>query len=179
MGKPIPYDLRIKIVRDYESGRSQSAIAAEIGYSRDGVKKILRQYRRKGESALKADYSNCGKTFRRHFSDEMEAEILRRKDELPGAGYVFSVLQETPGDERIPSMRTIQRRWAGAGNPRSTKARRQRSNTWTKEVHHTWQIDGKEQMTLADGSQVSWVNIADEASSTALHTEVFPQTNDE
>jgi len=179
MGKPIPFDLRVKIVRDFESGHSQSAIAAEIGYSKDAVKKILRQYRQKGEAALKADYSKCGKTPRRHFSDVIETELMRRKDELPGAGYVFSVLQEAMPEERIPSTRSIQRRWAKAGNPRTAKQRRQASNTWTKEVHHTWQIDGKEQITLADGSQVSWVNIADEASSTVLHTEIFPPANDE
>ena len=79
---------------------------------------------------------------------------MRRKDELPGAGYVFSVLQEAREDQRIPSTRSIQRRWAKAGNPRTTKRQRQASNTWTKEVHHTWQIDGKEQITLANGSQV-------------------------
>lgn len=179
MGKPIPYDLRVKIIRDSEFGRSQSSIAAEIGYSKEAVKKILRQYRHKGEAALKADYSKCGKSARHHFSAEMEAEIMRRKDELPGAGYVNSVLQESQTAERIPSTRSIQRRWAKAGNPRSPKRSPQASNRWTKEVHHTWQIDGKEQMSLADGSQVSWVNIADEASSTVLHTEVFPPADNE
>lgn len=179
MGKPIPYDLRLKIVRDHNSGLSYSAIASEIGYSKDAVKKILRQFRQKGELALKADYSKCGKSPRRNFSDEIEAEILRRKDDLAGAGYVHSVLGESQGAHRIPSSRTIQRRWAKAGNPRTPRRRPQGSNTWTKEVHHTWQIDGKEQITLADGSQVSWVNIADEASSTALHTEVFPPADHE
>ena len=179
MGKPIPYDLRVKIVRDYECGRTQNAIALEIGCSKDAVKKLLRQYRQKGEAAFKADYSKCGKTARQHFSASIEAEVMRRKDELPGAGYVYSVLREAHGEERIPTSRTIQRRWAQGGNPRAAIRRAQRSNTWTKEVHHTWQIDGKEQITLADGSEVSWVNIADEASSTVLHTEVFPPSDDE
>lgn len=179
MGKPIPYDLRVKIVRDHKSGRTQNAIAEEIGCSKDAVKKLLRQYRQKGEAALKADYSKCGKSSRHHFSAEIEAEVMRRKDLLPGAGYVFSVLREAHCDQRIPTSRTIQRRWAASGNPRAPGRPRQASNTWTEEVHHTWQIDGKEQMTLADGSQVSWVNIADEASSTALHTEVFPPADNE
>ena len=128
---------------------------------------------------MKADYSRCGKTPRRHFSAGIEAEVLRRKDELPGAGYVFSVLREGQGAERIPCARTIQRRWAEAGDPRHKRRAGQPSNTWAKEVHHTWQIDGKEQVALADGRQVSWVNIADEASSTALHTEVFPPADHE
>jgi len=179
MGKAIPYDIRVKIVRDYESGRTQKAIAEEIGYSKDAVKKLLRQHRQKGESALKADYSRCGKTARQHFSAQIEAEIMRRKDELPGAGYVYSVLKEAHPGERIPSARSIQRRWSRSSNPRAVKRRGQASNTWTKEVHHTWQIDGKEQIALRDGTRVSWVNIADEGSSTVLHTEVFPPGNDE
>jgi hypothetical protein len=179
MGKAIPYDLRVKIVRDFESGRTQNAIAEEIGCSKAAVKKLLGQYRRKGEAALKADYSKCGKTSRRHFTIEIEAEVMRRKDMSPGAGYVYSVLVEAHPDQRIPSSRTIQRWWAARGNARAPGRPRQASNTWTKEVHHTWQIDGKEQMTLADGSHVSWVNIADEASSTALHTEIFPPQDDE
>ena len=104
---------------------------------------------------------------------------MRRKDELPGAGYVYSVLREAHPDERMPTARTIQRRWVRVGNPRSVKRPGQASNTWTKEVHHTWQIDGKEQIPLSDGSQVSWANIADEASSAVLHTEVFPPGDDE
>ncbi len=76
MGKPIPYDLRVKIVRDHESGRTQNAIAEEIGCSKDAVKKLLRQYRQKGEAALKADYSKCGKSSRHHFSAEIEAEVM-------------------------------------------------------------------------------------------------------
>lgn len=174
MGQPIPYDIRVKIIRDRNAGHKLVAIAEETGYSLAGVKKIWRQYRQKGESALKADYSRCGKTPRKHFSDAIEAEITRRKDGLAGAGYLYSVLREAHPEERIPSQRAIQRRWAKQGNPRSPKRKGQSSNTWTKEVHHTWQIDGKEQVSLSDGTQVSWVNIGDEASSTALHAEVFP-----
>ena len=39
---------------------------------------------------------------------------------------------------------------------------------WTKEAHHTWQIDGKEGVRLQNKKQVSWMNIADEASSAHL-----------
>ncbi len=61
MGKPIPFDLRVKIVRDHESGMSHQSIADALGISRVGVKKLLRQYRERGESALKADYSRIFK----------------------------------------------------------------------------------------------------------------------
>lgn len=179
MGKPIPFDMRVKIVRDHESGMSHQSIADALGYSRSGVKKLLRQYREQGSCALKADYSRCGKTPRRCFSDEVEAEIERRRSGLAGAPYLHSVLSELHPEQRVPSVSTIQLRWRRAGGRAGTvKEPRRVANTWTKEVHHTWQIDGKEQVALANGQQVSWGNIADEASSTVLYSGVFPPQED-
>lgn len=180
MGKPIPFDVRVKIVRDYQSGQSQQSIADALGYSREGVKKLLRQHRERGEAALKADYSRCGKTPRTPFSPEIEAEIARRRAGLAGAPYVRSVLCEAHPGQRVPSVSTIERLWkrAGGRGAGGAKQPRQATNTWTKEVHHTWQIDGKEQVALGNGEQVSWGNIADEASSTALYSGVFPPQDD-
>lgn len=182
MGRAIPYDIRVQMVRLSESGHSKQSIADETGYSFDGVKKILRAHRRKGEEALRANYSRCGKSPRSHFSEAVRADILTRKTHAPGANYVHSVLSESRADERVPSPRAIQRMWAQSegGNPRKKARGGQPPNTWTKEVHHTWQMDGKELMTLSDGStQCSWFNIADEASSTALRTEVSPPKDHE
>lgn len=179
MGKAISYEVRAKIIRDRQSGQTQRQIAESLACSLSVVKRLLRRHGKLGEAALPNSYSNCGKSGRRHFSDEMEAEVRRRKDELPGSGYVHAVLHERDPSDRVPSVRTIQRRWQALGNPRKKGRPPQSANTWTKEVHHTWQIDGKELVELADGSRVSWVNIADEASSTALRTEVFPPQNDE
>lgn len=39
---------------------------------------------------------------------------------------------------------------------------------WTDEVHHTWQLDGKESVRLQNKKKVSWMNIADEASGAHL-----------
>lgn len=179
MGKPIPFDLRVKIVRDHESGMSHQSIADALGISREGVKKLLRQYRQRGDSALRADYSRCGKMPRRCFSDEVEAEIERRRSGLAGAPYLHSVLGELHPEQRVPSVSTIQLRWRRAGGRAgSVKEPRRVANTWTKEVHHTWQIDGKEQVALGNGQQVSWGNIADEASSTVLYSGVFPLQED-
>lgn len=181
MGNPIPYDVRVKIVRDSRSGQSHQCIADAVGYSKEGVKKILRQYREQGESALKPDYSPCGKKPRKHFPTEIEEEIARRRLGLAGGPFVHSVLRELHPEQRVPSVSAIQLRWKqGGGRPQlPAKRERQPANTWTREVHHTWQIDGKEQIVLGSGTQVSWGNIADEASSTALHTGVFPPQNDD
>lgn len=43
---------------------------------------------------------------------------------------------------------------------------------WSKTAHETWQIDGKEQVALADGTQISWMNIGDEGTSAHLQASV-------
>lgn len=40
-------------------------------------------------------------------------------------------------------------------------------------MHEIWQIDGKEQIKLSDGRKVSWMNCADEASSSHLKAKIY------
>lgn len=42
---------------------------------------------------------------------------------------------------------------------------------WSEQAHEVWQIDGKEQVGLANGEEVSWMNIADEG--TSAHLKAF------
>lgn len=42
---------------------------------------------------------------------------------------------------------------------------------WSQTPHERWQIDGKEQIELGDGSRVSWMNVADEG--TGAHLGIF------
>lgn len=43
---------------------------------------------------------------------------------------------------------------------------------WSQVPHETWQIDGKSQVELATGEQVSWMNIGDEGSGAHLNAYV-------
>ncbi|MBL8676939.1 MAG: hypothetical protein JNJ47_05920 [Alphaproteobacteria bacterium] len=136
-------------------------------------------YKEKGEAAYKADYSRCGKTDRHHFSEDIVNQVNFYREGQIVAYYVYSILKETYPEDLVPSPRTMQRMWEKAGGtPRKKRRKGQSANSWTKEVHHTWQIDGKEQIRLGSGEEVSWVNIADEATSTSLHAEVFPPQED-
>ena len=47
-----------------------------------------------------------------------------------------------------------------------------RREKWTDQVHHTWQIDGKEHIEISDGKAISWLQIADEGSGSLLASEV-------
>jgi len=177
MGKPIPYDYRVKIVRDRESGKPFAQIAQEVGYSMSGVKKIWRQFKTQGESGLGFNYHKCGR--RSPYDEKIHDLIDSIKDGDQGAPFVRSILAYQNPDLRIPHERTIQRWWKSKGANRPKIIRQRPKADWSKEVHHTWQIDGKEQINLNQGQQVSWINIADEASSSDLKAIVFPPEGDE
>ena len=73
---------------------------------------------------------------------------------------------------KVPHERTIQRKWASKGQNRP-RGKPKRKSTWTNQPGHTYQIDGKDQMSLKTGQQISWMKVADEASSTDLSTQLF------
>jgi len=109
MGKPIPYDYRKKIISEHEKGKSFSKIAAALGYSISGVKKIWYTYQREGASSLKPDYSNCGK--KSPFTEQTRTKVSDLKTGSQGAGFVYSMFRKKYPNQRAPSIRTIQRWW--------------------------------------------------------------------
>ena len=172
MGQAIPYDQRKQIVQLHQSGKSLRAIAESLPYSYDGVCKIWRRFKDKGWEGLEASYRNCGR--KPVFGQSIKDLISAEKTGKQGAPYIRSILLEAHPDLRIPHERTIQRWWRKAGINRPRGKRPQKDHSWTRLTHHTWQIDGKEQVTLANGQDVCWINIADEATGTLLQSSVFP-----
>lgn len=172
MPKPIPHDIRLKIIRDRQAGQSFATIAHSTNYSISGVKKIWYQFKGKGLEGLQLGYHRCGRSS--PFSDDMHQLISSVKDGDQGAPFIRSILEHNHPSLRIPHERTIQRWWKAKGENREKIVRRHNNRDWTKEVHHTWQIDGKELVQLANKERVSWMNVADEASSSVLSTTVFP-----
>jgi len=175
MTRAISYDRRVKILRDRALGKTIAVLAAENFCSTSAVKDLLNRQKEMGKACLVPAYVHCGKSSRAHFSPAVVEAVLAYRERSFGAPYVNSQLGLQFPQERIPDTRTIQRMWKKAGNPRSKSHQKTvRRGPWSKKAGETWQIDGKEQIELADGSQVSWLNVADEASSAALQTTVFP-----
>lgn len=174
MGKMIPYDFRVRIIQLRESGMTYEAIALEYGFSISGVKGICRRYRKLGPSGLQTSYSNCGK--HSLYGQDVRTLIAQIKDGDQGAPYVRSRLQNNYPQLQVPHERTIQRWWRANGEQRGRAAPGRKSEPWTDEAHHTWQIDGKEQIELGQTQQhvVSWINIADEGTGSDLDTHAFP-----
>jgi Winged helix-turn helix len=173
MSKPIPYEVRRQVIRLKENGQGPSVIAETLGLSRSAVQKLLRLWQMNGESALQTRYSNCGKNAPQKFDLEIVAAIQRQRDSSRGGPFVYSLLVSQQPQKSIPHYRTIQRWWAKGKTGEGPVLPPRRRERWSKEPHETWQIDGKELIKLADGTETSWMNIADEATSTVLQTTVF------
>ena len=171
MGKAIPYDHRAKIVRERQSGRDRSDIARDLGCSVRAVDKIWAAFRKSGESALRTKYHNCGR--RKNFPDVRRLIDAHRREGL-GAPYLVSVLSEKHPGKKFPHERTVQYWWKDEGSNRPKGRPPKPREPFVHEVHHTWQIDGKEQMVLSGGGTATWLNIADEASGADLLCRVFP-----
>jgi hypothetical protein len=123
MARAIPYDFRRKIIQRKQSGDDNQAIASDFGISESGVKKIWRQYRQQGDEALHTKFANCGRAS--PYGEEMRTKASGIRDNGQGAGYVYSKLKGEMPDERVPSIRTLQRWWSASGTGRP-KGRPQR-----------------------------------------------------
>lgn len=175
MASPIPYDIRIKIIERRQSGKTFQQIAEEFGYSDRGIKKIWKRFQDHGQTGLKTSYAKSGRPSLCDQSLWNLIDQVRHGDQ--GAPYIRSVLLERFPDRVIPHERTIQRWLKARGLNRPRGKVRQNKSCRAKQVHEVWQIDGKEQIALQTGEQVSWLNIADEASGSELKAKVSPLSN--
>ena len=100
-------------------------------------------------------------------------KMLEDNEQL-GAPIIRSRLLAQGKYGRVPHERTIQR-WMKASGKNKPRGRRPNFNSgYATEVHHTWQVDGKENVILANGDKVSYLSCADEACGGYLQGHVFP-----
>jgi len=177
MASCIPLKIREKIIQARESGASYRTISERYGYSESGIKKLWYQYRSKGIAGLELKYNNCGR--KGSYDQEIRDLISSHRFGSQGAPFIRSVLEEKYPGRKIPHERTIQRWWKANGSNRSKGRPPKTKANWTRSAHEVWQIDGKEQIELGSGKEVSWLNIVDEGSKSQLSTTVSPpQDND-
>jgi len=117
MGKVICYDIRVKIVQRRKSGESYKQIAKDFRLSESGVKKIWYRYEKIGNKAYLPDYSNCGRP--EAYQTDIYAAADEVRDNAQGAAYVHSKLLMEHEQSKVPSIRTLQRKWVKQGTQRS------------------------------------------------------------
>lgn len=179
MPSPIPLEVRKKIIELRQSDVPYSQIALRLSVSESVAKKLWVRFKLEGESGLLTRYENCGR--KSPYGEKIRSVVLAETENERGGPYLRSVLSMKYPKEEIPHERTIQRWWKSARGADASHGStpRPRPAPWSKEAHQVWQIDGKEQIELANGQLVSWLNIVDEASRSPLRTEVFPLCDDE
>jgi len=116
MGKPLAYDVRVKIVARVKSGEDYQEIATDLGCSESGVKKIWYAYKKEGEAAFHTKYSNCGVSS--PYGAEIREEVNQIRDNMQGGDYVHSKLVSANPDRDVPSARTLNKWWVEEGTNR-------------------------------------------------------------
>lgn len=175
MASIIPMAIRQQVVRSFENKESVSSISRRLKISRNTVYKLLRRYKEQGQQGLQPRYHNCGK-IRPDRTDLIFRAVRCFKTWHPhwGAPKIHAELACLRPDLPLPMIRTINRwfHWnKQAKKPQTSLPKSDRY--WSKDLHHSWQIDAKEAIQIADGSQQCWLNITDECSGTVVDPPVF------
>lgn len=173
----MPLGLRHQIIQLQASGLSYASIASTVGRSYEGVRKIIRQYKAKGEEALKTKYAQS----RARQCEELIYRCgiyLKRRHPQWGAPLIRNILCCRYPTKSIPTIRTFQL-WFKKLQLTKAKSRIPKLLiNQSKEVHQSWQIDAKERFCIANGQRVCWLNISDEYSRSLLESRVFPPQTD-
>ena len=171
MATPIPYDVRKKIVEHRQSGLAYKSISDLLGYPIVSIKRIWYRFREMGDEGLVPVYDRCGR--KKVYPKPVRDKVSELQDGEQGAPYLRSLLFEHYGAGEVPSERTVQR-WLHQGGGSRPRGRPKSKGEWTDEPMHTLQADGKSGLVLKDGTVVSWINVADEATGSNLCTVLFP-----
>ncbi|MCC6614940.1 MAG: helix-turn-helix domain-containing protein [Anaerolineae bacterium] len=165
---------RREIVERGQTGESLAAIARELAVSYGAVYKIYRRYVETGQ--LVPNYERCRHTsVRKDGAIYEQAVALKQAHPTWGAGLIWVELADEFEEERLPSIRTLQRwfRRAGVQPVRRERVAREPIKRGQR-PHEVWAVDAKEQVVLEDGTRASWLTITDEGSGAMLDVSLFP-----
>lgn len=173
MGQAIAMAVREQFIRLKDQGYSLSVISEQLGLRYGTACKLSAQFKREGN--LSVHYQHCGSKNRKTDPLLVRASLwLRRLHPGWGAPFIRLQLVRRYGAEGVARSRTLQRWFVAC---KLTKPRQQvhlpRIGT-AKAVHNIWQVDAKEKLTLADGTEACYLTLVDEHSGAGLAALVFP-----
>lgn len=175
MPRPVASLVRQAVVQRFQSGESAAMIAEALTLPVRTTREILAQFQRRGDPALKPDYTACGRQQSEENAQVSKAALaLRQQHPKWGAGRILIELRpQFPGDT-LPSERTLQRWLRDQSAPPAPAGRPSKSEYVRALVpHEVWQVDAGEQKRLASGKMISWLRFVDECSGGVLKTFVF------
>jgi transposase InsO family protein len=175
MPPPLTPLVRERIAALLSQGLTPTAIATQLRICSRSVRRIRSRLRqRPADLALQPDYRAGGR--RRSLPRErlrQRCAELRRLHPTWGAGRIrVQMLHERLSG--VPERRILSRWLKELGLAQSpTVADKPQSDARSTEPHHTWQMDAKECIRLANGRLVCWLRLVDEFTGAVLLTVVF------
>src|SRR4051794_19050447 len=176
MPKPVPIPVRRKLLQRAQQGEATASLAAAFGLAPRTVRHLRKRFRDRGPDGVPPDY-RAPRALPHAYPDRVRqaALALRRQHPTWGAVLIRIALHERRPKTAWPSPSTLRRWFHDAGlvpapPPRRPRPRSERATT----PHQTWQVDASERIPLADGTQVCWLRVVDEATGAVLGTVIFP-----
>jgi hypothetical protein len=177
MPRALPMPIRQAIFQRQHVSTDAVTIAEELGLAVRTVEALVARFGRRGEGAIAPDYHHTTPTPARSARDVAHTALaLRQQHPRWGAPLIRVMLTRRFTGRKLPHTRTLQRWFARAGLGPAPKGRHPRSDHHRAESPHAiWQVDGCEQLELANGHRVSWLRVVDEFTGAILSTVVCAQ----
>jgi hypothetical protein len=176
MPKPVPVPVRRMLYQRAQQGESTASLAAAFALPLRTVRHLLRRFHDRGPDGLPPDYRKPGGLPHAYPDAVREAALdLRRRHPTWGSVLIGIALRQHHPQGAVPASSTLRRWFHGAGLGPPPAARRPRPpRARATRPHQTWQIDACERIGLANGTQVCWLRVVDEATGAVLGTAIFP-----
>lgn len=173
MGRATEMGQREQLIALKQQGHSLAHISQQVQLPFATVRNLSARFKKQGH--LTVAYANCGPKNPTTEALLQRASLwLKRHHPTWGAPLIRLKLMDRYGPDRTPATRTLQR-WFRQKN--LNKPRQQRAQPpigQSKAPHNIWQVDAKENLTLADGTPACYLTITDEHSGAGLEAPVFP-----
>ena len=179
MGQPLSSSFRQEIIKARQEEKlSYRNLSIRFKVNYHTVRNLCLAYAARGDAALLADYSACG----RPISLEQEkayrlVRLIRHFHPGWGVPYILTRIGVAYPELELQHERTYQRRLKkdcpSSTIPAPTVPREPIVND-VRQAHDEWQIDAKEQLKLIGGQAYSYLNITDKCSHALLRAKPFP-----
>lgn len=173
---PLSMALRQSIVACHKKGEKVASLSRRFKVSRKTIYTLIEREKADGIEGLQPHYNNCGKLRPNEGQFIFRAvRCMRTWHPNWGSEKIHAELQSMRPQLELPHYRTFNR-WFHWNNQLdlSIKSNLPKSHPkQAKRLHEGWQIDAKEELTIADDSKNCWLNIIDEYSGTVIDPPVF------
>ena len=179
MGQAHQLVVRERIVELRKEGLGLKEIGTELSISYGSTRAIYQAYSVLGAEGLIPLYKNSGNRVS-DFSQTLKEACLayKRLHPLWGAPRLRVDLAAQYGEQATPCIRTLQRWYRQEGLSRPNRQKAEPCIGQSRAVHNIWQVDAKENLVLADGTEACYLTMTDEKSGAWLAAPVFPPQAD-